>query len=113
MSKNYDVVIKGTGMGIGDKALSDNLLVGFIHVLSQADKLPKHIIFYGEGVRITCKGSSSLDDLKDLESKGVEVLSCGTCLDYYELSDELIAGRVTTMAEVVKILSETEKVVEP
>lgn len=109
----YDVVIKGTGMGVGEKALADNLMIGFIHVLSEAEKLPEHIMFYGEGVKLTCKGSSSLDDLKALESKGVEILSCGTCLDYYELSDDLSVGRVTTMAEVVKLLSEAAKVVEP
>ncbi len=110
---NYAVVIKSKSMGTADKALAENLLLGFIHVLSEADKLPTHILLYGEGVKMTCKGSSAIDDFKVLEEKGVEILSCGTCLDYYEIKDELEAGKVTTMADTVRILSETDKIVTP
>ncbi len=110
---NYAVVIKSKEMGTADKALAENLLIGFIHVLSEAEKLPSHVLLYGEGVKMTCKGSSSIDDLKVLESKGVEILSCGTCLDYYEIADKLQVGNKTTMADTVRILSEVDKVVTP
>ena len=113
MALKYDVVIKTTGMGSGEQELIDNLMKGFIHVLSQKEHLPQHIIFYGEGVKLTTKGSESLEDLAELESRGVKVLSCGICVDYYDLTDYLKVGGITTMSEVVDILSNSELVVEP
>ncbi len=110
---NYAVVIKSTEMGTADKALSENLLTGFISVLSEADTLPSHILLYAEGVKMLGEDSSSIDDFKELESQGVQVLACGTCLDYYGLADKIMAGKRTTMNEIVKILSETDKVVYP
>ena len=113
MAQTYDVVIKGTGMGIGEQALIDNLMNGFIHTLAQKEHLPEHIIFYGEGVKYTAKGSEALEDLSDLESRGVKILSCGICVDYYDLTDYLKIGGLTTMSEVIDILSNSELVVEP
>ena len=113
MAKTYDVVIKGTGMGIGEQVLIDNLMKGFIHTLTTKEHLPSHIIFYGEGVKLTAKGSDSLEDLKELVSRGVKVLSCGICVDYYDLTDYLEVGGITTMGEVIDILSNSELVVEP
>lgn len=113
MSKKYDVVIKSTGMGSGEQELSDNLMKGFIHTLAQKEHLPAHIIFYGEGVKYTAKGSEALEDLSDLESRGVKILSCGICLDYYDLTDYLKVGGLTTMSEVIDILSNSELIVEP
>ncbi len=110
---NYVVVIKSKSMGIADRDLSENLLAGFIHVLSEAKKLPTHILLYAEGVNMVCDGSSSIDDLKILETEGVEILSCGTCLDYYDLTDKLQVGKKTTMVEIVSILTETDKVITP
>ena len=113
MAKKYDVVIKSTGMGSGEQVLIDNLMKGFIHTLTQKEHVPQHIIFYGEGVKLTTKGSESLEDLAELEARGVKVLSCGICVDYYDLTDYLKVGGITTMSEVVDILSNSELVVEP
>lgn len=113
MAQTFDVVIKTTKMGEGDDALTENLMNGFVHTLAQKDKLPKHILLYGTGVKLTCKGSACIDDLKAIADKGVEILSCGICLNYYELSDNLEVGRVTTMGEVIDILSQSDYVVDP
>lgn len=109
----FDIVIKSTTMGVCEKELGENLLKGFIHTLTLKEKLPTTIIFYGEGVRLAAKGSGSLEDLKILAEKGVDIMSCGICLDYYELDEYLEVGRVTTMSEVVDILSASESVIEP
>lgn len=109
----YDVVIKTTGMGAGEQTLVDTLMKGFIHTLATKDALPGNIIMYGEGVKLACTGSESIDDLKILEEKGVQILSCGICLDYYDLKDELQVGRSTTMGEVVDLVSKSECVYEP
>ncbi len=112
MSK-YTVIIKTTGMGKGDQSLVDTLMKGFIHTLAIKENVPEYIILYAEGVKLTCTGSEAIDDFKILEEKGVKILSCGICLDYYELKDELLVGKVTTMGEVVDIISNTAYVVEP
>lgn len=113
MAQTYDVVIKGTGMGIGEQVLIDNLMNAFIHTLAQRENLPTHIIFYGEGVKLTSKGSGCLADLQELEKKGVKVLSCGICVDYYELGENIEVGVSTTMGEVVEILSNSNLIIEP
>ncbi len=110
---NFDVVIKGTGMGIGEEALTNNLMKGFLHTLTLKEKLPQHIIFYGEGVKLAAYGSICLEDLKALEEKGVKIMSCGICVDYYDLSDEIEVGTITTMSEVVDILSNSDSVIIP
>ncbi len=111
----YDVVIKNKGMGHGEdsESLTEKLMEGFIHTLAGKDKLPEHILIYGSGVQLTCTGSDCIEDLKILESKGVKILSCGICLDYYELRDELQVGGITTMGEVVDIISNSGYVFIP
>lgn len=109
----FDVVIKGTGMGVGEPALADNLMKGFIHTLTLKEKLPEYIILYGEGVKLTATGSICLEDLKVLEEKGVKILSCGICVNYYELDDDIEVGGITTMSEVVDILSTSPSVIIP
>ncbi|ERK60462.1 hypothetical protein HMPREF1983_00153 [Gemella bergeri ATCC 700627] len=113
MANTYDVVIKSTGMGQGEQVLVDNLMKGFIHTLNQKEHLPQHIIFYGEGVKLATKGSDSLEDLTELAQKGVKILSCGICVDYYDLEDFVEVGGTTTMSEVVDIISHSELVIEP
>lgn len=113
MAQAYDIVIKGTGMGEGEKVLTDNLMNAFIHTVAQRENLPTHIIFYGEGVKLASNDSECLDDLKVLEGKSVKILSCGICLDYYDLLEELGVGESTTMGAVVEILSNSNLVIEP
>lgn len=109
----YDILLTTTEMGDGDKALTENLMKGFIHTVAEKKEKPNHIIMYGTGVKLATKGSESIEDLKTLESAGVKVLSCGICLDYYELDNKLEVGDVTTMKEVVDILASSENIVKP
>jgi selenium metabolism protein YedF len=79
---------------------------GFIYALAEADGTPKRMVFMNSGVRLCVEGSPSLDDLKRLEAKGVELLSCGTCLDYLHLKDKLAIGRISNMYEISGLLLE-------
>ena len=91
------VVIRSNVMGEGDPELGKVLIKGFIYALSQQEELPKTILFYNGGACLTCEGSASLDDLKELEHRGVKILTCGTCLNFYGLSEKLKVGEVTNM----------------
>ena len=70
---------------------------GFIFALTQQDVLPQTMLFYNSGVFLTTEGSESIDDLRTLEEAGVEILSCGTCLNYYDIADKLQVGQVTNL----------------
>ncbi|BBK62585.1 hypothetical protein A9CBEGH2_15250 [Amedibacterium intestinale] len=96
------VVISSEVMGQGDDVLGNVLMKGFIYALTQMDVLPSCVIFYNGGLKLACKGSAVLEDLKTLESLGVEILSCGTCLSHYGLVDEVAIGQVTNMYEIVE-----------
>ena len=71
------------------------------------------MLFYNGGARLTCKGSESLEDLKSLEAQGVEILTCGTCLNHYGLTEELAVGSVTNMYSIVEKLAGAGQVVKP
>lgn len=107
------VVISSDRMGEGNDELGKVLIKGFIYALSQLPELPKQIIFYNGGASLTARGSDSLADLKDMEERGTEILTCGTCLDYYGLKDKLEVGSVTNMYSIVEALNDAGKILKP
>jgi selenium metabolism protein YedF len=100
-------------MGVGHDELGGVLIKGFIFALTQLDELPSAILFYNGGATLTTEGSASLEDLKNLEAQGVEILTCGTCLNYYGLSDKLQVGDVTNMYVIAEKLTTADLVVKP
>lgn len=111
--KNTVVVISSNLMGTGDEKLGAALLKGFIYALSQQDELPKTMLFYNSGAKITCENSASIEDLKALEAQGVEILTCGTCLNHYGLADQLRVGEVTNMYAIVEKQSKASLIIKP
>lgn len=111
--ENLVVVISSDRMGSGNDALGKVLIKGFIFAVTQLDKLPKTMLFYNGGATLTAEGSDSLEDLKHLEEQGVEILTCGTCLNYYELTDKLQVGGVTNMYTIVEKMAGADKIIQP
>ena len=107
------VVIASDKMGDGAEELGKTLLKAFVFALTQQDKLPKTVLFYNGGASLTCEGSPMLEDLKTLESEGVEIMTCGTCLNYYGLTEKLAVGSVTNMYAIVEKLTHAGNVVKP
>ena len=110
---NTVVVIASDKMGSGNDELGKVLIKGFIYALSQLPKLPSTVIFYNGGATIPVEGSVSLEDLKNLEAQGVQIMTCGTCLDYYNLKDKLAVGSVTNMYAIVETMSNASKILRP
>lgn len=81
----------------------------FIFSLTKQDVLPDEMIFYNEGVKITTTKSETLEDLKYLANNGVEIVSCGTCLDFFHLKEELQVGSVTNMYDIVERMEKADK----
>jgi len=88
-----------TSERIGNESieLGSILMKNFLYSVARAEHLPVAVTLMNGGVRLACAGSASLDDLRMLEEKGVDIKSCGTCLDYLHLSDKLEVGEVGTM----------------
>ena len=111
--KNTVVVISSKAMGQGGDELGTALMKGFIYALSQQEQLPSTILFYNGGASITCEGSVSLEDLKSMEAQGVEILTCGTCLNFYGLTEKLAVGQVTNMYTIVEKMTGADLIVNP
>ncbi|MEF9946312.1 MAG: sulfurtransferase-like selenium metabolism protein YedF [Lachnospiraceae bacterium] len=111
--ENMVVVIASDLMGSGNDELGKVLMKGFIFAVTQLSQLPKTILFYNGGATLTAEGSDSIEDLKNMEAQGVEILTCGTCLNYYNLSDKLQVGAVTNMYSIVEKMAAADKIVRP
>lgn len=107
------VVLSSDHMGEGNEQLGKALMKGFIYALTELEKLPKTILLYNGGAKLSVEGSDSLEDLKLLESQGVEILTCGTCLNFYEISDKLSVGSVTNMYAIAEIMRKASKIIKP
>ena len=91
------VVFSSNTMGKGSEELGKVLIKSFIYTLTETSPYPATLIFYNGGVHLTCEGSPVLEDLKKLEDEGVEIISCGTCLDYFNIKDKLQVGQISNM----------------
>lgn len=99
----YIVVISSDYMGRGDEDFSKKLLEGFIYALREQDVLPKFVVFYNTGIRLTTINTKTIEDLKFMELKGTTILSCGLCLDNYNLKEKLAVGEATNMYRICEL----------
>ncbi len=107
------VVISSRYMGSGNDELGAILMKSFIYALSQQEVLPETILFYNSGAYLTCEESPSLDDIKSLEAEGVEILTCGTCLNFYGLKEKLKVGEISNMYDIVEKMTQAGHIVKP
>ena len=111
--KGMLVVLSGSEMGTGDPKLGKNLMKAFVFALTKQDQLPDTILCYNTGASLTCEGADTLEDLKLLESEGVTILTCGTCLDFYGLKEKLAVGGVTNMYDIVERMERAAQIIKP
>ncbi len=111
--KGLVVAVGSNEMGNGAEALGKSLMKAFIFALTKQDYLPETMLFFNSGANLTCEDSDSLADLKELEAQGVEILTCGTCLDFYNLKEKLAVGGVTNMYVIVEKMEKASLIVKP
>lgn len=111
--KGMLVVLSGSEMGTDDPKLGKNLMKAFVFALTKQDQLPDTILCYNTGASLTCEGADTLEDLKLLESEGVTILTCGTCLDFYGLKEKLAVGGVTNMYDIVERMERAAQIIKP
>ena len=110
---NTVVVIASDKMGEGNDELGHVLMKAFLYTLTELENAPSTVIFYNGGAQLTIEGSDSLEDLKKIEQKGTVIMTCGTCLNYYGISDKLAIGEVSNMYSIVEKLAAASKVIRP
>jgi selenium metabolism protein YedF len=103
--------ISSDRLGRGDKDLGRQLMARFVQQLQTQSPKPHAMLFYNAGVRLLANGSRCLDGLQNLEHEGTDLLACGTCIDHYRLRDQIAAGRITDMREIVAAIQAASKVV--
>lgn len=109
--KDTIILVTNNGMGKGDIALQHKLAVKYFELLMQNTQLPVAICFYTEGVKLAVTGSPVLEQLKALEAKGVHLILCSTCLDFYGLSSEVRVGIVGGMTDIIEAQTKAAKVI--
>jgi len=111
--KKLLVFIDGETVGRGSEELGTILMRSFLLTLKELNPLPWRIIFMNSGVKLAVDGSPHIGALNDLVAIGAEILSCGTCLDYYRVKDRLMVGRISNMHEIESSFLEATNVIKP
>ncbi|MEW5949322.1 MAG: sulfurtransferase-like selenium metabolism protein YedF [Thermodesulfobacteriota bacterium] len=111
--KETVLVFKSDQMGIGEAALGKILVQALLKTLPSVDVKPDKLIFYNRGVYLTIEDSEVLPALEDLAANGMEILVCGTCLDYYHLKEKLAVGTISNIFSILETMAKADKVIFP
>lgn len=110
--ESYIVVVNKKIMGHGSEELGGKLIKGFLYALTEQEILPKKIIFYNDGATLVDKNKSHvLNELEELEERGVEILTCGACIDYHKI--DLAVGNPTNMYFIVEDMRKANRIIRP
>lgn len=105
------IMITGNLLGQGSNQLGELLMRNFIFTLTKRRPLPGIIILMNTGVKFSIAGSPVLEELQQLAQQGVKILSCGTCLDFYKLTEKLAVGEITNMYDTADIISSAARTI--
>ena len=111
--KKVVVYINSDLLGVGDEALGSFLMKAFLNTLLDLEKRPDRLILINSGVRLASEGSKVLDTLRTLSEKGVEIASCGTCLDFYKLREKMSVGSISNMYDIIQSMMEADILIRP
>jgi selenium metabolism protein YedF len=110
--KEIVILVSSEFLGNGDDKLGAALMKSYLYALTESEQLPTAMLFLNGGVKLTSEGSDVLESIKILEGKGVELLSCGTCLDFYGLKEKLAIGSVTNMYTIIEKMHQASNTIK-
>ena len=108
---NAVLLFTRNGIGDGPVELHQRLAVKFLSLPADSSVRPAKTLFYTDGVKLAGNGSPALDPLRALDAQGVELILCQTCLDYYGLQDQVAAGVVGGMPDIIEAMRMATKVI--
>lgn len=106
------ILVASNLLGNGDEKLGETLMKVYINTLAETDVLPENLMFLNSGVKLTCEGSDVLDSLNTLKNKGVNIISCGACLDFYNLKENLKVGEIGNMYQIIEIMNTSNNTIK-
>ncbi|WP_053362751.1 DsrE family protein [Bacillus sp. FJAT-27251] len=106
--KNKVILLASDQLGKGERELGEGILETFFTILKQKEELPEAVFCMNSGVFTLTERSLVSLHLKELESKGVDVLACKTCVDFYEVQEQLTAGKISSMADFIELAAKYE-----
>jgi selenium metabolism protein YedF len=104
------ILIQSETLGRGNEEIGGMLMANFLRLLGESRDKPASLIFWNTGVRLVCEGSWALNHLKTLEERGIEILACRTCLDFFELTEKQRVGKPTNMLKTIESMLATDMV---
>ena len=111
MDSNTVILFTRNGLGHGPQDLQTILVKKFLSLQLESGQLPAKLLFYTDGVRLACQGSPVIDLLQQLEARGVELVLCKTCLDYFGLGEAVQVGVVGGMGDIIEAMHKAQKVI--
>lgn len=109
--KNSLLIVSREGMGSAPHELQTVLIINFFRTLLKENQIPRTIFFYADGVKLNIHDSVIEDQLIELENRGSIIISCKTCLNYYDVLPDLASGKKGGMSDLIQLIGSTEKVV--
>ena len=103
-------VTKAT-LGGDDDILGGRLVLNYFKQRLAEDRLPAVICFYNEGVKLLAGDGEIVEVLQAIEAKGVKLLACKTCVDYFELADKMKCGVVGSMIDIITLQDNANKII--
>lgn len=111
-NKKFTIIVSSDKLGIGDDKLGVALMKSYMFALAESDTIPQDMLFLNGGVKLTVEGSEVLESLNKLKERGVSVASCGTCLDFYGIKDNLAIGEITNMYTIIEKMNSADKTIK-
>lgn len=110
--KKFTLLVSSDKLGLGDDKLGATLMKSYMYALSENDVLPDDLLFLNSGVKLAIEGSECLESLKAIRDRGVNIYSCGTCLDFYGIKDKLAIGEITNMYTIVEKMNSADNTIK-
>lgn len=105
------IIISNEVMGNGPEELGKTIMGSFLRKLAAEESKPQTLIFYTAGVKLLAEGSPVLDAIDALTKAGVDLIACGTCVNYYKLADKIQPERISDMQTIISILMKSDVVI--
>lgn len=109
--ENLSVLIMSSVFGEGDEEISKTLMKSYFYALNESITLPSNIIFINSGVKLLTEEYGILENLRLLKARGVSVLACGICTDYYKLNEKIEIAEISNMYSIIEILNNSGSVI--
>ena len=111
-NKETAIIISSDKLGSGDDKLGETLMKSYLFALSESSNLPTNLVFLNGGVKLVVEESPCLESIEKLSKEGVNILSCGTCLDFYGLKEKLAIGEITNMYTIVELMNKSQNTIK-